>query len=455
MLRPPLLAVALAVLAAPAVPADEPYLGVLFVGQSNMVGGNVGPRSSAPGGLDSLPERVFCLDRSNEITPWHQPFPFRLLFDGEPGTSANVSPAVAFVQRLAERYPEHRICVVFCAKTAAGYNDNLPDPERSWAADGSALEIPSNLYDYTVRRVRDAIEQNVRFVAVAHYLGEADAGHLSQAQFATEVTLLIAGLRGAVGPVPVALGGMPQWPNTPYGDVSEVEAALMEVAAADPMTSFAPATGLTPTPDLAHFDTPSTRELGRRMFDVLDADGLFPPLPSPPYEPPVQEPVGPLPPLPSAVVLRQDFTPGVWFESYSDALAGGSPDDRMYSALARFEDFRRPTGEFRLEARWGTGEWIAWSQTSNPFRTPLDVVEGLTVLDDPLGLVPSGLFHGLCRTSVTGALLAFRRGQTTLAAPTAGLYLYNEYLIAQSVGFANVVVSPAGLPTSWLELVAR
>ncbi|MED6334032.1 MAG: hypothetical protein VYE81_01425, partial [Planctomycetota bacterium] len=66
--------------------AAQERLGILVVGQSNMVGGNSGPREPLAGGPDYLGRQVFVLDRDDQITPWHYPFPFALVGD-ESGTS--------------------------------------------------------------------------------------------------------------------------------------------------------------------------------------------------------------------------------------------------------------------------------------------------------------------------------------------------------------------------------
>ena len=152
-------------------------------------------------------------------------------------------------------------------------------------------------------------------------------------------------------------------------------------------------------------------------------------------------------------LLHQDFSNGVWFESYGQALTGAAlgPDQR--SRLAEFERYRRASGEFVLAAQWGNGMFVVWSQTSNPFDVPRDEVTGVLALNDPWSLIAGGFMDGLCRTSVTGALLSFQRHALGLSAPSCGLFLYNDYKLAQSVGFSTVLSTPAGHLTDSITLL--
>jgi len=434
-------------------PSAGEMLGVLFVGQSNMVGGNQGPREALAGGLDDLGERVYCLDRSDRVVPWHLPYPFALSGQ-ESGSSLNVSPATAFVRRLAAAYPQHDICIVFCARGASGYNKLIPDPERNWAAPGSPNKLPNNLFDDSMRRVLLARAQGVEFVAGVHYMGESDAAVMSPAELAFEVGNLISEMRRGTGSIPWVMGSMPPWPGSPFINLQDVDAGLALVTQTVPETVLAWSNGLTPNHDLAHFDTASARILGERMYDALDAACLLPKpggLGTPPaWAQPDSSTYLPLP----ALVLHQDFTNDVWFESYSDALGGGRPSGDQFSNLERFESFRRGSGEFLLAVEWGSAEQIVWRQTSNPFEVPRDVVEGFEVIADPYELVSAGLFDGLCRTTVSGAVLAFQRHGTTLLTPSCGLFLYNDYKLAQQAGFEQVLVTPLGLRTHRVTLRA-
>jgi len=428
-------------------------LGVLVVGQSNMVGGNPGPRDAFAGGLDDLGVRVLCMDRDDRLTPWHYPFPFRLQ-GKESGTSVNVSPAVALVRRLTERYPQHEVCVVFCAQVASGFNNFIPDPERNWAGPQSTWKLPSNLFDITLERVQRARALGVQFVAGVGMLGESDASVMNAAEFAHELDLLVSGLRRATGPIPWAFGSMPQWKGSPFADLTEIDAGLLLASQVDPLLEVAWADGLTPDVDLAHFDTPSARTMGERMYAALDAGGALPSVAplglAPPHAAPV---VGPPVRQMWTTLLHQDFANGVWFESYGQALTGAAlgPDQRSH--LAQLEQYRRASGEFVLKAQWGTGIFVVWSQTSNPFDVPRDEVTGLKALNDPWGLISGGFMDGLCRTTATGALLSFRRHAVGLAAPSCGLFLYNEYKLAQSAGFSTVLSTPTGTLTDSITLL--
>ncbi|QDU66023.1 sialate O-acetylesterase [Engelhardtia mirabilis] len=435
-------------------PTQAGYRGILVVGQSNMVGGNTGPRDATPGGVDELPPNVYCLDRTDQVAPWHFPFPFALP-GVESGTSANVNAAMSLAKQLGESFPQDRFCVVFCAQNASGFNSIVSDPLRNWAAPASPNHLNGNLYDLAVERCIHAAAQGVDVELFVGLMGESDAQVMTVADLAQEYEWLVEGLRADVGPGPAVFGTAPQWTDGALGDLSSIDAALTLVAASVPDTVLAWADGLFhPPADPNHFDAPSCRLHGQRMFDALTAAGLIgpagPTAGGPWFQPGATPPGGE-----TGIVLRQDFTSGSWFESFSDALDGGAIGRGHFSRLNDFERFRRADGSFVLTATWSTGESITWTQTSNPLLTPRDVVQGFAPLVDPLGLANMGLVQGLCRTSTTGALLSFRPGVSTLSGPLAGLYLYNEYEFAKALGIAAVLRSPLGLSATSVTIVAR
>lgn len=431
------------------------YRGILVFGQSNMVGGNSG-RDAGPGGLDSLPLNVYCLDRTDRIAPWHLPFPFAMANE-ESGTSDNVNAAMTFAARLAETYPQDRFCVLFCAHNASGFNVVDQDPERSWAAPPSPNYVAGNLFERAVARCATAAAQGVEVEFIVGLLGESDAASTEPPALAQEFRWLIDGFRQVVGPVPVVLGTMPQWDGTAFGDLAAVDSALVEVAATTPDTVLAWADGLVPPPgDINHFDAPSCRLHGERMFDALSAAGLIGP-----GEPAAGVPFTDAETFPpgfvggaKGIVLHQDFTSGAWFQSFTDALSGGAVNRSQFSRIAEFEGFRRHTGEFMLRATWSNGESATWTQLSNPLTAPRDVVEGLSIVDDPQGSLASGLVGGLTRTATTGAVLSLRPGATSIVDPMAGLFLYTDYKVAQAHAFTTVLRTPLGLPATSITIEA-
>jgi hypothetical protein len=458
-LLPLLLALAVAVRGAAAqqLPGPPPLRGILFVGQSNLVGGNLGPRLSGPGGPDALPENVWVLDRSDRVAPWHQPLPFPLP-GKESGTSQNVSMAIAFARRLAADFPQERFCLVFGAQDGAGFNCLQGDPDTNLAAPPSPCKLPGNLYDRLVQRAAAAQAQGVEFVLGVCAAGESDTSVLSQSALEDEFRWLVESLRQDVGPMPFAFAAPPQWSIPAFPQLPNLTAALGQVVLQVPQTALATAEGLQPEPNyIAHFDAASSRLLGGRLADALVSQGLWPMFAGAAVAPPSAT-LGLLPPagVPRlGVVLHQDFVGSPWFPSYSAALDGQLGAGTQLSRLQRFEAFRRATGEFRLRVEWSTGEWLVFEQTSNPMHAPRDTVEGLRVVDDPLGLVAAGLVGGLCRTSASGAVLSLRPGATSLQAPLAGLYLYNEFEVAAALGIATVLRSPLGLPATAVTIEAQ
>lgn len=439
---------------------DQPlYRGILVFGQSNAVGPNLGPRDAGPGGIDALPPNVFCLDRDLRLTPWHLPFPYREAgFD--PGSSVNVSAAMALAKELGERFPYERFCVILSSRGNTHFAIDDGDPTRNWAAPTSPNYLPGNLYDDTVARASIAAAQGVEVAYFVGQLGETDSKWSTAEDFEADYRLLIEGFRSDIGPGTFVLSGLPQW-ETSFGDMTVLDPAAQNIAATEPDVVFANADGLVPEPfDDIHFDAASARILGGRMYTAMEAGGVLHGTPL--VGDALGASYGPLPCGCEAVggagqtgtILWQDFDLGGWFESYSAALAADAPDRGAISRAEEFERFRRPSGEFRLRASWSTGETITWSQTSNPLLAGRDVVVDFTVIDDPLLLAATGLIGGLARTSISGAVFSFVPGADSITAPVLGQFLTGEGEWTQSLGVPWVVPSPLGALATWVRVEA-
>ncbi len=434
----------------------------LCLGQSNMVGDNTG-RDTKPGGLDRLPESVFVLDRTDRVASWHQPFPFAMDFDPEPGTPFNVSPAVAFARTWATAYPERPLLIVFCAKGGASLHGFHGNPERNLAAPGSRHKLPNNLFDRIVERVGRAIDAGGIVRGALWHQGEADAAHLSPSTYLAELDRFARELWLALPPdalgghvdKPFLVGGMGAFSKAIVPGLEAIDGALQLVPAMIPSSAYVPAIGLTGTG--VHFDTPSVRALGQRYFTyahLVALDLSWPSTAPPPTTIPTPRTE---PPLPRGVLLDQQivsFAPAAsLFESYSAAVQGGA---LLGSRLDELESFRHGDGYLYFQATWGNGEMVRWRQTSNPFFVPLETVANFELLpDDVSGYTPSQ-FDGLSRCTFTSQLLTFRSQDREPGAPTAGLYHSQSYevLVEFDVFGPTLFFTPSGVSTDRLTLRA-
>jgi hypothetical protein len=412
---PLILSLCLAAQASP-TPSAPPQAELwLAAGQSQMVGfnGGFGYRDESPGGPDRLPENVWMLDLDNLLVPARQPLASPMNELALQGQHDNVSPAIRFLRRRAEASPDRRIVVVMVASNGSGVTQALPD--RNWAAEGSSLKSPDNLYDRLVSRTDAALEQ-LGLDAPSGLLwaqGESDS-FLGAAGYGPEFGLIVSGLRQRFDPeLPVLLAGIPNSSELFFPGVLKIDQFFQNIAESDPHVAYVRADGFE-TVDFLHYDGPSCREFGDRFAE--NSFALVPPSGSGATDPAGEEALGLPGALPEVGLMLRQRAAGsaeaTLFSSVSAAAGLGPAPAGQFNRLGEFERFRQADGFFHLELVWfkdGTERArVRWQQRSNPMTTPRDRVEDFAYRhDSPTTFLPKQ-FAGLCRTTIPGALLTVR-----------------------------------------------
>ena len=438
----------------------QSYDAFLFLGQSNMVGINTG-RNVAPGGPERLEDNVYVLDREDLVAPWHWPPPTPLDAEPMPGTLQNIAPSISFVRRYAAQFPERRVLLIQVAVGSSGFSA-LEQPEVNWAAPGSAYYQPGNLYDRAVERVGQAISQGATLRAVVWHQGETDSLTLTGSEYASELRQLASSMRGdlpddALGPqsdVPFILGGLSEFGAASLPQLPTIDAALQLAAMVIPNCTYVSAVGLQPFDDV-HFDGPSSRAFGQRLadglldvsYDATEVPGVetFAPAPEAALGPFFQQVIDPLDLrtlFPSYIRATQaPFLPTIYgYGNFSD--------------LGNFERYRHPDGFFYLRLTWANGQTVLWRQRSNPFETPLQVVNGFERSPVDTSGFAEFQFQGLSRFPDSGRLLGVRAGPTNLFSPAIGLHRNTdtEALAIQQGGM--ILVTPDGQATFGVRLAS-
>lgn len=132
------------------------------------------------------------------------------------------------------------------------------------------------LFDHAGYSARLA-QRTSTIAGVLWHQGEADCAEALNAVYAERCTALFAELRKQLDlyDVPFLLGGLGDFLADCSFDANlvhydKVNAASQQIAAAQPMTGFVSAAGLTSNPDHLHFNSRSLYTFGRRYFAVYE-----------------------------------------------------------------------------------------------------------------------------------------------------------------------------------------
>lgn len=233
-----------------------PVKSVLLIGQSNMAGR--GEFDEVPP-IDNSDRRLLML-RNGRWQPLSEPINVdRGVFGA---WHSGIGLGASFARTMADALPDVRIGLIPCADGGTRLDD--------WAP-GSAL------YDNAVFQVRQA-RRTSEVVAVLWHQGEGDSDTPERAvAYRTKFTNFLASLRRDAGleDVPVVVGELgrflavtKRWKGIPE-NFETVNAALHQIAEADPRIAIVSSEGLTCKDDEIHFNSKSLRELGRRYADAL------------------------------------------------------------------------------------------------------------------------------------------------------------------------------------------
>ena len=229
------------------LPARERFHLFLLVGQSNMAGrGKIADSDKQP------LRRVLKLSKDGDWVPAIDPLHF------DKPTIVGVGVGRSFAVEIAAANPEITIGLIPCAVGGS--------PIASWEPAGFHAATKTHPWDDALVRAKLALKSGT-LKGILWHQGESDSTPELAKVYEEKLHALIARFRSALDAesVPFIAGQMGQFPKRPWDDSRKlVDAAHRNLPKNVSHTAFVPSDGLTHKGDLAHFDTKSYREFGRR-----------------------------------------------------------------------------------------------------------------------------------------------------------------------------------------------
>ncbi len=221
----------------------------LLAGQSNMAG-----RGKVEAQDRQAHDRVLTLNQEGKWVPAVDPLHF------DKPKIAGVGPGRSFGLKYAEDHPDVTVGLIPCAVGGS--------PIASWAPGGYHDQTRSHPYDDANRRTRLALESGV-LKGILWNQGGSDGKPGLAEQYEGHLIKLIERLRSEldVPDVPFLIGQMGSFPERPWDEHRRaVDAAHRAVASKLDSVGFVSSEGLQHKGDQIHFDSASSRELGRRYY---------------------------------------------------------------------------------------------------------------------------------------------------------------------------------------------
>ncbi len=228
------------------LPAKERFHLFLLVGQSNMAGRGIVEDQDRV-----VHPRVLTFTKEKRWAPAVDPIHFDKRVAG-------VGLGRTFGITVADDDPTITVGLIPCAVGGS--------PIASWEPGGYHDQTKSHPYDDAIARATAAMQHGT-LKGILWHQGESDSNAKRAGQYADNLHALIARFRDELRSpaVPFIAGQLGIFKERPWNDDRRtVDAALQALPAEVPQTAFVPSDGLTPNPDLVHFDAASLREFGRR-----------------------------------------------------------------------------------------------------------------------------------------------------------------------------------------------
>jgi len=223
----------------------------ILAGQSNMAGRGKIQQQELP-----VHPRVYVLNQDNEWELAKDP----LHFD-KPGI-VGTGPGLAFGKAMAGYKKRVRIGLIPCA--AGG------SPISSWTKGGYHEQTKSHPYDNAVARAKEAMQSGVLKGIIWHQ-GESDSKPEKIQVYQAKLEELIADFRRDLGDeklsfVVAKLGDFYVERNP---DAKSINRILEKIPDKVENTACVDVSGLNHKGDVLHFDTKSSRELGKRYAELM------------------------------------------------------------------------------------------------------------------------------------------------------------------------------------------
>lgn len=232
--------------AADPLPAKEQFHLFLLAGQSNMAGRGIVEEQDR-----TVHPRVLTLTKDNTWAPAVDPIHFDK-------SVAGVCLGRTFGITIADASPDITVGLIPCA--AGG------SPISSWEPGGYHAQTKSHPYDDAIARARVAMQAGT-LKGILWHQGESDSNEKKAGAYGEKLEALVARFRKDLDApeLPFVVGQLGIFEQRPWSDGrKQVDAAQRHLAETVPRTVFVPSAGLTPNPDLVHFDAASLREFGKR-----------------------------------------------------------------------------------------------------------------------------------------------------------------------------------------------
>jgi len=223
----------------------------ILAGQSNMAGrGKVEQQDM------QVHPRVYVLNQGDEWEPAKDP----LHFD-KPGI-VGTGPGLAFGKAMAGYKKRVRIGLIPCA--AGG------SPISSWTKGGYHEQTKSHPYDDAVKRARAAMQSGVLKGIIWHQ-GESDSKPEKIQVYRAKLEKLIVDFRRNLDDekLPFVVAKLGDFYVERNPDAESINRILENMPDTVENTACVDISGLSHKGDVLHFDTKSSRELGRRYAELM------------------------------------------------------------------------------------------------------------------------------------------------------------------------------------------
>lgn len=233
---------------------EEPMDLYLLIGQSNMAGRGI---------VDSLSNvknpNILMLDKENNWVVATDP----LHFDKK---VAGVGPGLSFAQVMLGASKGKKIGLIPCAVGGTSI--------AKWRPGGYDKVTNTHPYDDAILRARIAMKSGT-LKGILWHQGEGDSGRPEYVTYPQRFDELLDSLGKdlniPIHSMPVVIGQIGRYyiEKYPHGYSVQFNELLMKMAAERPNVLCVSSEGLTHIGDTTHFDTKSSRELGKRYAEAM------------------------------------------------------------------------------------------------------------------------------------------------------------------------------------------
>lgn len=215
----------------------------LLVGQSNMAG-----RGTPDAASKEVNPQILMLEKAGNWVPATDPMHF------DKPEAIGVGPGLSFAQEMLKQNPKRKIGLIPCAVGGS--------PIKVWEKGVYYDATKVYPYDDAIRRAKLA-QQSGTLKGIIWHQGESDSSPEGAKIYLQKLTAVISNFRTDLGApnVPFVAGELGYYRD----NYKLINTELKKLPQLVPNTAVATAEDLVHKGDNTHFDTPSTRILGKRL----------------------------------------------------------------------------------------------------------------------------------------------------------------------------------------------